>query len=256
MKNYFLILVVVSSLSTLFFIPNIYSENDIYHYKHSAIVTFNDFHYENTYLDYNKIMKVILNKANLENDMSNKAEIQNDVNDIISKLSPLIIEKNRILLKDFLIDLSEDIKKGGNNDTGDLKWIKKQIDPEGINGPLSNAFVFLAGELSSEQILSHQNMKTRLAHLINENNYSLPESTDERDAKSIDFLLAISPPIIRSIDSNDIVFSGKDAQMMANLVGFNENQRDEIEGLIYLIILEGHNKGTNITKLAMNILSK
>ena len=99
-------------------------------------------------------------------------------------------------------------------------------------------------------------MKTRLTHLISENNYSLPESNDERDAKSIDFLLAISPPIIRSIDSKDIVFSGKDAQMIAQHAGFNENQRDEIEGIIYLIILEGHNKGANITKLSMNILSK
>ena len=254
-KDYFLILI-ASLLSILFFIPHIYSENGSYPSKHSAFVTFNDFQYENTYLDNNKILKVSLNKANFENYMSNNTEIQNDVNDIISKLSSIIIEKNRVLLNDFLIDLSEDIKKGGNNDTSYIKWIKKQIETEGINGPISNALVFLAGELSSEQILSHQSMKTRLAHLISENNYSLPESNDERDAKSIDFLVAISPPIIRSIDSNDIVFSGKDAQMMANLIGFNENQRDEIEGIIYLIILEGHNKGANITKLAMNILSK
>ena len=102
-------------------------------------------------------------------------------------------------------------------------------------------------------------MKRSLAHLISANNYSLPESTDERDAKSIDFLLAISPPIIRSIGSNDIVFSGKDAQMMGRLIGNNEfhkNQEEEIEGILYLIILEGHNKGANISKLAMNILSK
>ena len=35
-----------------------------------------------------------------------------------------------------------------------------------------------------------------------------------------------------------------------------KDQEDEIEGIIYLIILEGHNKGANITKLSMNILSK
>ena len=255
MKNYFLILI-VSSLSILYFIPNIYSENDSYPYKHGSFVTFSDFQYENTFLDYNKMLKVILTNSSFEKDLSNKTEIQNDVNDIISKLSPLIIEKNRVLLHDFLIDLSEDIKNGVNNDTSYMKWIKKQIDTEGINGPISNALVFLSGELSGEQIFYHESMKTRLAHLISENNYSLPESNDERDAKSIDFLLAISPPIIRSIDSNDIVFSGKDAQMMAQHTGFNENQRDEIEGIIYLIILEGHNKGANITKLAMNILSK
>ena len=129
-------------------------------------------------------------------------------------------ENGGILLYDFLIDLSEDIKNGVNNDTSYIKWIKKQIDIEGINGPLSNALVFLSGELGDEQILYHQSMKTHLAHLISENNYSLPESNDERDAKSIDFLLAISPPIIRSIDSNDIVFSGKDAQMIGTIIGF------------------------------------
>ena len=250
MNNCFLILI-ISSLSILFFIPNIYSENDSYPFKQSSFVTFSDLQYKNTYLDYNKMLKVVLNTASVEKDLSNKTEIQNDVNDIVSKLSPLIIEKNKILLHDFLIDLSEDIKKRGNNDTSYMKWIKKQIDTEGIKGPISNALVFLAGELSSEQIFHHN-----LVHLLSENNYSLPESTDERDAKSIDFLLAISPATIRSNGSNDIVFSGKDARMMANLIGFNENQRDEIEGIIYLIILEGHNKGANISKLAMNILSK
>jgi hypothetical protein len=254
-KNYILILI-ISSLSILYFIPNIYSENGNYPNKYGAFVTFSDFQYENTHLDYNKILKVSLNKANFENNLSNKTEIQNDVNDIISKLSPLIIEKNRILLHDFLIDLSEDIQKGGNNDTSYMKWIKKQIDTEEIKGPISNALVFLAGELSGEQPFYHERIKIGLAHLINANNYSLPESMDERDAKSIDFLLRISPPIIRSIDSNDIVFSGKDANMMAQRIGFNEKQSDEIEGIIYLVILEGHNKGANITKLAMNILSK
>jgi len=254
-KSYYLILI-VSSLSILYFIPNIYPENDSYPNKHISFVTFSDFQYENIFLDYNKMLKVVLTNSSFEKDLSNKTEIQNDVNDIISKLSPLMTENGGILLYDFLIDLSEDIKNGVNNDTSYIKWIKKQIDIEGINGPLSNALVFLSGELGDEQILYHESMKTHLAHLISENNYSLPESNDERDAKSIDFLLAISPPIIRSIDSKDIVFSGKDAQMIAQHAGFNEDQRDEIEGIIYLIIIEGHNKGANITKLSMNILSK
>ncbi len=256
MKNFFLILSLVCSLSILYLIPNIYPENDNYPYKQVYFVTFSDLQYKNTYFDDNKMLNIVLTKSTFEKDLSNETEIQNDVKDILSKLSPLMIEKNRILLQHFLINLSEDIKNGGNNDTSYMKWIKKQLDIEGINGPLSNALVFLSGELIDEQILYHESMKTRLAHLISENNYSLPESNDERDAKSIDFLLTISPPIIRSLDSKDIVFSGKDAQMIAQHAGFNEDQRNEIEGIIYLIIIEGHNKGANITKLSINILSK
>ena len=144
MKNYYLILI-VSSLSILYFIPNIYPENDIYPYKHGSLVTFSDFQYANIFLDYNKMLKVVLTNSSFEKDFSNKTEIQNDVNDIISKLSPLMTEKDRVLLHDFLIDLSEDIKNGVNNDTSYMKWIKKQIDIEGINAPLSNALVFLSG---------------------------------------------------------------------------------------------------------------
>ena len=64
-----------------------------------------------------------------------------------------------MLLHDFLIDLSEDIKNRVNNDTSYMKWIKKQIDIEGINGPLIDALVFLSGELSGEQILYHERLK-------------------------------------------------------------------------------------------------
>ena len=67
MKSYYLILI-VSSLSILYFIPNIYPENDSYPNKHISFVTFSDFQYENIFLDYNKMLKVVLTNSSFEKD--------------------------------------------------------------------------------------------------------------------------------------------------------------------------------------------
>jgi len=84
----------------------------------------------------------------------------------------------------------------------------------------------------------------------------LPESEDERDAKSLGLLKSISPTIIRFSNSTKIVFDGHRAAEMGQKTGFDEQKRHEIEQIIYLMIVEGYNKGANITKLASNIWSQ
>ncbi len=249
----------------MYFIPNIYSEDGAYSFN---ALTFNVLQYVDANSDNNKILQVISDK-NSEMSISNATLIQDEIDYIVSKLSSLTYGKNVTVLQSFLNDLSEEIEKKGNNDSSIIKWLKTQIDTEGIDGPTSQALIFLARDLNGTEATYlffncfqvptgcgdsyYESRKSHLADLISQYNYSLPESEDERDAKSIDFLLAVSPRTIYYTNSingydNTIFFSDKEIYEITQ-AGRNEHEKREIEGIIYLIILEGYNKGGNITKL-------
>ena len=215
----------------------------------------------------NKILQLVSTNAPADVNVSNMSNttIQNDVGDILSKLSSQIKGKEATVLQGFLIDVAKEIDNRGNNGFSVVKWLNRQIGNESMSGPLAQALVFLARELAGTE--DHQNVgtyrkntyngtKNTVASLLARDNYTLPESEDERDAKSLGFLKSISPAIIRFSNSNEIVFDGHRAAEMGQKTGLNEHQVREIEQIIYLMIVEGYNKGANITKLASNIWSQ
>jgi len=260
MLKYFLIILFGLSLLISSSLPSIYSASRDYKSKLVYYISIDKPHDVDA-SSKNKIFQLISSNAPDDVNVSNTT-IQNDIGDILSKLSSQINGKEVTVLQSFLIDVAKEIDNKGNNGTSVVKWLNRQIGNESISGPLAQGLVFLARELAGTEDPqnkgtyrknTYNGTKNTVASLLARDNYTLPESDDERDAKSLGFLKSISPAIIRFSNSNEIIFDGHRAAEMGQKTGLNEHQVREIEQIIYLMIVEGYNKGANITKLASNI---
>ncbi len=56
----------------------------------------------------------------------------------------------------------------------------------------------------------------------------------ERDVKDVNFLIIIFPPVIHSNNSTDIVFSGKDANMIGQRASFSTQQNRDQDNKIVI----------------------
>jgi hypothetical protein len=263
MKKFLLIILFGLSLLISSSIPSIYSASRDYKSKLVYYISIDELRYVDASSN-NKILQLFSSNAPADVNVSNTT-IQNDVGDILSKLSSQIKGKEVTVLQGFLIDVSKEIDNKGNNGSSVIKWLNRQIGNETMSGPLAQALVFLARELAGTEDPqnngtyhkhTYNDTKSTVASLLARGNYTLPESEDERDAKSLGFLKSISPAIIRFSNSNKLVFDGHRAAEIGQKTGLDEHQRHEIEQIIYLMIVEGYNRGANITNLASNIWSQ
>jgi len=263
MIKFFLIILFGLSLLISSSIPSIYSASRDYRSNQVYYISIGEARDVDASSN-SKIIRISSSNAPSYPNVSN-TNLENDVRDILSKLSSQINGKEGTVLQSFLIDVSKEIENKGNNGSSVVKWLNRQIGNETKNGPLAQALVFVARELAGSE--DPQNNGTYHKNTYNDtintvasrlarNNYTLPESEDERDAKSLGFLKSISPAIIRFSNSTKIVFDGHRAAEIGQKTGLNEQQVREIEQLVYLMIVEGYNKGANITKLASNIWSQ
>src|SRR4030095_6299969 len=142
MKKFLLIILFGLSLLISSSIPSIYSASRDYKSKLVYYISIDELRYVDASSN-NKILQLFSSNAPADVNVSNTT-IQNDVGDILSKLSSQIKGKEVTVLQGFLIDVSKEIDNKGNNGSSVIKWLNRQIGNETMSGPLAQALVFLA----------------------------------------------------------------------------------------------------------------